>query len=158
MIKIKNILMSKRAVISAILILVICAIVAYNFEDIMTGFVAQEELTKISVNPDKIYAGETLNVKIMPGISGARKYVTFHSYPSNLRKGMTIWCYSERNCLTENCFSAFKCFEPRYVTYKTNSLWSPGVYFARVYDYARQDYVTTSFEILEPKTKLAHEI
>lgn len=150
--------MSKRAVISAILILVICAIVSYNFDDIMTGFVTKEKITKLSVSPDQIYAGAAVNLKIMPGVNGARKYVTFHKYPSNLRKGMTIWCYGERNCLTENCFSAFKCFEPRYVTYKTNTLWSPGTYYARVYDYNKKDYVTTSFEILEPKRKLAHEL
>jgi len=150
--------MSKRAVIAAILILVICAIATYNFNDILTGFATQGKLTKITVTPDQIYAGQVINLKIVPGAGGARKYVTFHAYPSNLRKGMTIWCYGERDCLTEECFSAFKCFEPRVVTYKTSSTWSPGVYFARVYDYGKNDYVTSSFEILEPKTKLAHEI
>jgi len=150
--------MSKRAVISAILVLVICATVAYNFDDILTGFVTKDKLTSVSVIPNQIYAGQSINIKIMPGSNGARKYVTFHTYPSNLRKAMTIWCYGERDCLTGQCFSAFKCMEPRSITYKTSDTWSPGIYYARVYDYNKKDYVAGTFEVLEPAKKLAHDL
>ena len=135
-----------RGVILALTILVLCAAVSYSFED-LTGFFTKAEPTSIVISPSVVKAGQTVTIFINPGRYGAKKYLTMHKYPSNLRKGITNWCSSQGLCLSGKCIQGFKCYGIKSINYKTSKTWPPGTYYARVYDYTLKDYVTEPFEV-----------
>ena len=137
-----------KGVIIAFAILVLCAAVSYSFED-LTGFFIKTEPTTITITPDIVEAGSSITLFINPGKLGAKKYLTVHKYPSNLRKGMTRWCSAGiGTCLSAKCVEGFKCYGTKSINYKTSKLWSPGTYYVRLYDYTLKDYITEPFEVI----------
>lgn len=135
-----------RGVILAFTILVICAAVSYSFED-LTGFFVKAEPTSVVITPSVVKAGQSVTIFINPGRYGAKKYLTVHKYPSNLRKGITNWCSSQGICLSGKCTEGFKCYGIKSINFKTSDMWNPGTYYVRIYDYTLKDYVTEPFEV-----------
>ncbi len=136
-----------RGVILALAILVICAAVSYSFED-LTGFFIKAEPTSIVITPDPVQAGSSVTLFINPGRYGAKKYLTIHKYPSNLRKGITNWCSSQGLCLSGKCIQGFKCYGIKSINYRISETWPKGTYYVRVYDYTLKEYVTEPFEVV----------
>jgi len=135
-----------KGVILAFVILVICAGVAYSFED-LTGFFVKAEPTSLVITPKTVEAGSPITIFINPGRYGAKKYLTIHKYPSNLRKGITNWCTQRGLCLSGKCISGFKCYGIKSINYRTMASWPPGTYYVRIYDYTLDDYITEPFEV-----------
>jgi hypothetical protein len=156
-----------RGVILALGILVICAAVSYSFEDLAgyASYIFNDEqgytaiqvtgtsFTQDPVTGDEITTveqGTPISILIKPGEKGAKKTLSVHAYPSNLRKGTTNWCNSAiGTCLSGTCTDSFKCIGTRSLNYRTNSL-SPGTYYIRIYDYEFEGYITSDpFMVIE---------
>ncbi len=136
-----------RGVILALFVLLICAAVAYSFED-LTGFFIRAEPTSVFITPSTVKAGETITIFIDPGKYGANKLLTVHKASSNARKGTTKWCSGSGLCLSGNCNPGFKCYGTMSINYRTSNTWVPGDYYVRIYDYTVDDYITEQFEII----------
>ena len=119
-----------------VLVIFVIALIVMNFGR-FTGSVTKEKpSTILTVTPDKITAGEDINIDMIPGKKGA-----YNQY---------YVCYTYNDiCLAKPKFSCsqFKCLQPVSDSYKSWAGWESGVYYVKVFDYESQEYVKSFFTI-----------
>ena len=124
----------------AVLALFIVALVGFNFENATTGAIRGTKTT-IEVTPKFLNAGQYVTVNVNPGRGCVNSIVGFYD-ESGLRKA---------TARTE-IGSPKKVCQKFTVRYKTSPDWKPsedgsGVFIAKVFDYDKEEYITSAFTI-----------
>ncbi len=124
----------------SILALFIVALVGFNFESVTSGAIRNTKTT-VDVSPKFVNAGQYVMVNVNPGNGCVNSVVGFYD-DSGLRRA---------TAKTE-IGSPKKVCQQFTVRYKTSPSWKPGddesgVFVVKVFDYGKEDYVTTAFTI-----------
>ena len=130
---------SNTLIISIMLILVI-ALVGFNFENMTAGAIRFGRTT-VDVSPKFITAGEYINIRVNPGRGCVNRMIGIYD-DSELR----------RETVQPSGTSKMKMCDPFTARYKTRSDWRPdidesGLFFVKVFDYGKEEYIKTSFTI-----------
>ncbi|MBS3151277.1 hypothetical protein J4443_02770 [Candidatus Woesearchaeota archaeon] len=126
----------------SILALFIVALVGFNLESITSGTIKNTRTTTtVEVFPKFLNAGQYVTLNVNPGVGCVNSVIGFYD-DSGLRRA---------TARTE-VGSPKKVCQPFAVRYKTSPTWKPnedesGVFFAKVFDYNKEDYITTAFTI-----------
>ncbi|MBI2507676.1 hypothetical protein HYV89_01875 [Candidatus Woesearchaeota archaeon] len=126
----------------SIIALFIVALVGFNLENVTAGAIRSTKTT-VDVSPKFLNAGEYVTVTVNPGKYCVNSVVGFYD-DSGLRRA---------TARTE-IGSPKKVCQQFSVKYKTSSDWKPdeeesGVFLVKVFDYGKEDYITTAFTINE---------
>jgi len=125
-----------KIVVIGLLVIFVIALIVMNFGR-FTGSVTKEKPTTIvTVDPDRISAGENINVDVIPGVNGAYKeYYICNTYNDICIARPRFFC------------NQFKCLKPVSDSYKSWAGWESGVYYVKVFDYGSNEYVKVYFTI-----------
>lgn len=122
-------------IVSLAIILILIAIFFFNFN--ITGFNIKEYSNSgIVINPKVVGINEKILVTIYPGPKGVNNNLNFYNAEDDLRKASIVICNNE-----------YKCEEETTVGYWIPNSWKPGVYYIKVYDYNRKDFIIGDFTI-----------
>jgi len=124
----------------SIIALFIVALVGFNFENVTTGAIRNTKTT-VDVVPKFLDAGEYVTVNVNPGRDCVNSVVGFYD-ESGLR----------RATVRTEVGSPRKVCQQFTVRYKTSPTWKPneeesGVFIVKVFDYGKEDYISTAFTI-----------
>ena len=124
----------------SIIALFIVALVGFNFENVTTGAIRNTKTT-VDVAPKFLDAGEYVTVNVNPGRDCVNSVVGFYD-ESGLR----------RATVRTEVGSPRKVCQQFTVRYKTSPTWKPneeesGVFIVKVFDYGKEDYISTAFTI-----------
>lgn len=124
----------------SILALFIVALVGFNFESMTTGAIRNTK-TSVDVTPKFLNAGQYVTVSVKPGKDCVNSVVGFYD-DSGLR----------RATVKTEVGSPKKVCQRFSVRYKTSPDWTPnddesGVFMVKVFDYGKEDYISTAFTI-----------
>lgn len=138
-----------KKTIAGLIIIVLIALVAYNY-DTITGFMVrpwqlqgQEPYreTQINILEPEARAGQKITVEIIPGSEGAQKLITIHSQNGAKKDSTSTWCnigYTREEIRSATkIVVSYKCSEEKTFEYRIPSAFIPGDYYIRVYDYAK---------------------
>lgn len=126
---------NNKILVFAILIIAI-AFLSFNLD--MTGDVIKSKVTKLIVSPDKVRAGESLNIEINPGSYGVNRYVKFYTKEGDfMGSSNSLICEPRALCVDSTCYEDVKmeCKVPN---------WEKGEYYASVLDHYSNEYVPRS--------------
>jgi len=120
----------------------------YTTQDWLLYGRGSNPITKISVSPKLILAGQPLTISIDPGMKGARRETKI--YKVNER-GYGILKSTSRRFGSVDIKTVqrggFKVFENKTFSYYTSHSWSPGLYAVKVFDFKTNQYVSGHFTI-----------
>ena len=124
----------------SIIALFIVALIGFNFEGMTTGAIRNTKTT-VDVVPKFLDAGQYVTVNVNPGRECVNSVVGFYD-ESGLR----------RATVRTEVGSPRKVCQQFTVRYKTSPTWKPneeesGVFIVKVFDYGKEDYVSTAFTI-----------
>ena len=124
----------------SLLALFIVALVGFNFENMTSGAIRNTK-TSVEVTPKFLNAGQYVTVNVNPGRGCVNSVVGFYD-DSGLRRA---------TARTE-IGSPKKVCQAFSVRYKTSPDWKPGddesgILIVKVFDYDKENYVTTAFTI-----------
>ncbi|MBS3095111.1 hypothetical protein J4231_00355 [Candidatus Woesearchaeota archaeon] len=125
-----------KVLVIGLLIVFVIALLVLNFGK-FTGSVTKESpTTVVTITPDKLNAGEYLNINLIPGKDGAyREYHICSAYNDACIARPRFFC------------NQFRCEEPVTTKYKSWAGWEPGVYYVKVFDYGAKNYARAYFTI-----------
>jgi len=126
--------------ITTIIALFIVAVVGFNIEEI-SGQVVSFGKTSISVNPKIINAGDRIEISVVPGKGCVNRWVGIYD-DSDLRKATAQYRGTSNSVLCK----------PFTASYQTSTSWKPkedetGIFFVKVFDYDRNEFIKTAFTI-----------
>ena len=124
----------------SLLALFIVALIGFNFDNMTSGAIRTSR-TSLDVYPKFLNAGQYVTVDVNPGRGCVNSVVGFYD-DSGLRRA---------TAKTE-IGSPKKVCQAFSVRYKTSPDWKPGddesgVFIVKVFDYDKENYVTTAFTI-----------
>lgn len=138
-----------KKTIAGLIIIVLIALVSYNYESI-TGFMVRPwqlqgqegySETQINILTPEARAGQKITVQIIPGNEGAQKLMTIHSQNGAKKDSSRTWCnigYEREEIRSATkIVHSFKCSEPKTFEYRIPAALIPGDYYIRIYDYAK---------------------
>jgi len=109
--------------------------------------VSEAQQGYIEIEPIVVNAGEVVYVTVHTGDQGAYKYLSLHR-ANGARVHRVNWCLNGiSECISGDCKRGHKCEGVRKLSLTTSVGWVPGIYYARVYDYEVDDYISKTFEI-----------
>ncbi len=93
----------------------------------------------ISISPNVVTNGQTVTITVNPGSLGVYRDIKFCRTNGLCIDKITNWCLGN-----------YKCFEQKRVKYIIPTSWDKtGNFVVKVYDYYKQDYIATPFELRE---------
>jgi hypothetical protein len=125
----------------SVLALFVVALVGFNFESMTTGAILNSK-TSVRITPEFVNAGQYVTVNVDPGRECVNSVVGFYDDSDSRKATVTSKVGSYRKVC--QAFSA---------RYKTSPLWKPaedesGLYFVKVFDYEKEDYITKTFTVV----------
>jgi|SRR3989338_1328241 len=124
----------------SILALFIVALVGFNFDNVTTSTIRNTKTT-LDVVPKFLNAGQYITISVSPGKECVNGVIGIYD-DSGSRKATAK---TELGTYRKIC-QAFT------IRYKTSPSWKPnedesGIFFVKVFDYEKKDYVTSAFTI-----------
>lgn len=130
---------NKKNIIIGFTLLLVFLLVMFNLE-LFTGEVTRQPATTVSVVPNRIKAGDYINVRINPGSGCAEKKIKIY------REGKLNFIASfERESLGPR--GGYRFCNPTVAVYKSWSTWKRGAYYVLVKDVVSNSNVKASFFI-----------
>jgi|SRR3989344_6155381 len=123
---------SKVLLVTIFLIL----IAIFFFNSNITGFNIKDLSSQIIISPKVVNVNDKIFITVYPGIGGVNNNLNFYNAEDNLRKAAIALCDND-----------YRCSEETTVTYWVPGSWKPGVYYIKVYDYNRKDFIMGDFTI-----------
>ncbi|MEK6952906.1 MAG: hypothetical protein AABX29_07880 [Nanoarchaeota archaeon] len=121
-----------KIILGAIIIILI-AIFSFNLG--ITGF-SVKEFSNINISPKVLTSGSMILITVYPGLEGVNNNLNFYNAEDDLRKASI-----------ELCEGDYKCSEETTISHWVPDGWKPGVYYVKVYDYNRKDFIMEDFTI-----------
>lgn len=116
--------------------IVLVAIFSFSFDDIITGKVTKESISKVMITPNEVMRGETITVEVIPGPDGTYNRWAW-IYRAGAKNDLRLTGTAKRMCGTQSV-----CYEPVTFTYLISgdeNKFPDGKYYVKVKEHDTQE-------------------